>query len=530
MNYTMKKGIILITLSLLWLGAEAQNMPKLRRIEGQGNDGLVLDLVQGMHDSILNSPNHKYAHPVYEFNKGPVKIDVFNPALTPGGNYCIYFSDVNPSVAKWTLVHYGNPNDTIYGDSTVSAAYTQIIPQWGMSVFAGPVNQPGNSTANNNGFLEATMTFSNSNHWLTGITDVNNNSSLDWIKAGIGIDSAGYYETILNGTWAPYRLVAAYYLGDTIYTGPTPGWNQFQSLALMSRLSGVDVIITSNQSKWTRCPVIEAGWGDTIQYVRQLDLRADASVDKNGQPGDGIVTNNPNDADFISATGMGWFPGYAINVETGERLNIAFAEEGAGGDMIWNPSSGLTGFGGKHYIYVFGNNDPSTPYPFDNGALGRSLLTPASLSPYSGPSTADKRRFYQNAMWVNAPLLVQGHQLLSSDVTIRLRVTKPYAKYTTTGINNGNPMYTFNSITLLGAEEEKEDASLTLYPNPAENEINIEGLNGNIQYTIIDMLGRTVSTGISEDHKINTEQLSKGVYVIRVANERSIHTLKFTRK
>ncbi len=76
---------------------------------------------------------------------------------------------------------------------------------------------------------------------------------------------------------------------------------------------------------------------------------------------------------------MGWFPGYAINVETGERLNMAFGEDSwlvqdNGRDMLWNPDSIITRpngsnsngagvrfgeesvFGGKHYIYVFGHN------------------------------------------------------------------------------------------------------------------------------------------------------------------------------
>ena len=73
---------------------------------------------------------------------------------------------------------------------------------------------------------------------------------------------------------------------------------------------------------------------------------------------------------------MGWFPGYAINLESGERLNIIFSEDSwlsgeNGRDMLWNPTSNIvteqfpfynssTGefsggsylLGGKHFIYV----------------------------------------------------------------------------------------------------------------------------------------------------------------------------------
>ena len=75
---------------------------------------------------------------------------------------------------------------------------------------------------------------------------------------------------------------------------------------------------------------------------------------------------------------MGWFPGYAVDVETGERLNLFFGENtvyrdfvaealGLGTeahDMVWNPgaqivlpTTGIPGplelyVGGQHYIYV----------------------------------------------------------------------------------------------------------------------------------------------------------------------------------
>ena len=66
-----------------------------------------------------------------------------------------------------------------------------------------------------------------------------------------------------------------------------------------------------------------------------------------------------------TAFGMGWFPGYAINLETGERLNIMFGEDSYlasdnGRNMLFDPSPRTVGpfpaneivFGGKHYVYV----------------------------------------------------------------------------------------------------------------------------------------------------------------------------------
>ncbi|MFM7912266.1 MAG: hypothetical protein ACKO9W_08775, partial [Bacteroidota bacterium] len=124
-------------------------------------------------------------------------------------------------------------------------------------------------------------------------------------------------------------------------------------------MASVDVVITPDKSKWTRACVIET-CDDSLQAQgRQLRnrIRVAPSVDKDGNP-DGDQRN-----------GLSWFPGYAINLETGERLNICFGEDSryaniAGhphGDMRWNPTDSFFSvngnnfrvpMGGRHFIYV----------------------------------------------------------------------------------------------------------------------------------------------------------------------------------
>jgi hypothetical protein len=70
------------------------------------------------------------------------------------------------------------------------------------------------------------------------------------------------------------------------------------------------------------------------------------SVGKDGKPDNSKDGFGPNGDE-----GMGWFPGYAINIETGERLNIMFSENSDmtlnsrfgslinGADMLFNPTS-----------------------------------------------------------------------------------------------------------------------------------------------------------------------------------------------
>ena len=166
--------------------------------------------------------------------------------------------------------------------------------------------------------------------------------------------------------------------------------------------------------------------------------------------------------------------GYAIDIETGERLNIIFSEDSwqtseNGRDMKWNPTGRLitdefpqyqlgTGnsfdggnylLGGKHFIYVvkgeswvkgtedyindLSNCDFSPNY--DESAWIYSKLKDGSLT--------GKWSVFKNVTWVGAPLLAPGRivneengetfesKYLSNKATIKLRVSKPYKQYET---------------------------------------------------------------------------------------------------
>ena len=125
----------------------------------------------------------------------------------------------------------------------------------------------------------------------------------------------------------------------------------------------------NDKTKWTRCPVIEECNDINLSEGRALrfSLRNHRSVNIDGDTG--VVSSvESKNSDLISPTGMGWFPGYALNLETGERLNIMFGENSwlvadNGRDMLWNPTSriydeaGIPVFGGEHYVYIMGHKN-----------------------------------------------------------------------------------------------------------------------------------------------------------------------------
>jgi hypothetical protein len=361
------------------------------------------------------------------------------------------------------------------------------------------------------------------------------------------LDPNENFENMLGGTWAPYRLCsyAPMATQTTICYSSGPAWRPSpvsSSVAnKIENLANVDVVFTSDQSKWTRCPVIETGSNDMLNEggVLPFMLRAGLSVDKQGRN----ITNggvsdptNPDAADYIGATGMGWFPGYAINLETGERLNMAFGENSAyvsehGRDMLWNPTENSTApfagdlWGGLHYVYVFGHNgdalftsgvltgELSDVPMYDAGKMMHTIFTSSS-------ATAEMRAVYSDAMWTTIPVLQPGHSLFECDVTVKLRVQKPYAKYMTDSVplNRNFPLYGFR-IDKNDLGFNVYDGAVNVYPNPFSEEcvLQFDNTDNHVaRVELFDIQGRLVRTyeNITGDRVIiSGAGLYSGVYV-----------------
>lgn len=515
---------------------------KLTRIEGQGNGGLVLEFTKATIDEILL--NNRSLHPTYKHKRGPVDVTVIDPvALPTEAQFTIQFTGVD-SISGWKCFIQGD-TDTVYSSTTIKVGTEQVIPEWGISIEAKQSRVPGNSLELKNGFITASKSFSDtSKKWLSGIADMDADPRLDWIRSGenttdySGIDNGEYYENILGRTWAPYRL------GGINYGGPA--W-QASNVNKMENLASVNLIITSDKAKWTRSPVIELQEDSMLAVgkAKKMSLRKSPSVNKDGLS-DG------------TGSGMGWFPGYAINLETGERLNIVFGEDSYltsenGADMLWNPTSntkntnGDVVMAGRHYIYIMGHNGdalyPATdPYlantlkdvpRYDEGKMIHDGLTVFNLTNTVGY----KRNIYKDAMWVGLPLLDSGHNLLSSDVTIKLRVAKPYSSYNTSAspLNNNFPMYNFDAsdISVSVKADALKNRSFA-YPNPfSEKTIIIFSRKNNepVNLNVFDMTGKLVKNlqNVKGDYIIlERGDLKNGLYLYQLEdkNGNSLHTGK----
>jgi hypothetical protein len=474
------------------LSAQYGDGPRLTRVEGQGNGGRDISLESESILDILASSEGRFNEVTYESGRGPVDIKVIDPKNLPNADFVFKMHDTitlgDLSDAYWSLECIGDGCPTIQGNLDniffaskpigLSNGNEQLIPEWGLSVSLEQTIDPGDEDEGN-GLISSRISYSGTNFWLTGIPDVDGPTSLNWIRSGavVGTDYDGdvdqVYETVLTGTWAPWKLASN---EDSVMS---PTWDRFKVLNDLENLASVDVQITPDKSKWTRCPVLETGdeFVPRIGNAERFNLRMSPSVDKDGNP------------DNSGTTGMSWFPGFAINVETGERLNMAFGEnswlqQSNGADMVWNPTSQLFGaggpalpiFGGGHYIYVFGHSgdDPDNDVPaYDEGAFLYSNLSENNFQP--GP--LPKRNVYKDAMWVGMPLLAQNGTLLENTVNFSIRVTKPYRQDYAPGWtanlpeNDNLPMYTFSTGDFATVREDittAEDALdlIRAVPNP----------------------------------------------------------------
>ncbi|NLA24992.1 MAG: T9SS C-terminal target domain-containing protein, partial [Bacteroidales bacterium] len=185
--------------------------------------------------------------------------------------------------------------------------------------------------------------------------------------------------------------------------------------------------------------------------------------------------------------GLSWFPGYAIDVRTGERLNIMFGEDSwltgdNGKDMMWNPTGTLystTGpvFGGKHYIWIMGHNQNIINPRFQTVPYDSCAFIHEKLMEYDVSGTLNSvRAAWIGAMWTAIPLHNPSFDFLSTDVKIRLRVATPlhqargpHAKEDP--INDNLPMYTFNTYDVKSIKNDHEKAVsaldlINVVPNP----------------------------------------------------------------
>ncbi|MDD4216224.1 MAG: hypothetical protein PHZ24_02645 [Bacteroidales bacterium] len=511
--------------------------PQITMTEGHGNANCIIELSNESLLEIMSGYPWKIDNRTYKSGKGPITVKIIDPLNVPDDLYTVKFDST--AVTRLSNGFLGHKNGyslsngvdftpfnyTIVnskGDEIESEVfiqynddYEQLFLDWGFSILVKQVNYAAYTDKNDhqNGFLAAELIFAYPEKpWLNFIADQDYHNAYNWIRVGTQYidntinpcqdvsfndytfsgnqfyDKNEYFEKVIGGTWAPFMFTS-----DKKYGLSNPKIRPTLQPYLQP-ISSVDLIITSDKSKWTRSCVVEMhenAWQTdecglevpvvptqnylSIGNAHKFSLRKSPSIDKEGN------------VDNSGTYGMGWFPGYAIDQRTGRRLNIIYGEDSwlaseNGKDMMWNPTSGIEVgnvilFGGKHYIYIIGDNQSFSNPTHNAPHYDSCQWIYNNLLDYEETGTITSlQRAWASAMWCAIPLQNPEFDFLACDVRIKLRVATPYHKgmegFTVENPENDNfPVFKFSTHGLQ-AETSNSDVltkaleKINIVPNP----------------------------------------------------------------
>lgn len=481
---------------------------QITRISGSGNPHINLALDSSMYDNIF--AGDPVTQLKYLPGYGPVIIRVKDPdklvknkyRIEVKGNFdqsrniCRFDSD-----ATWKITDV-TKGQVLADDIPLNIPGEIHFEQHGFSVLMHQFPEPGENYNFYNGGISATMEYKDSSQqkWFEGIS-INSRSSLKdrnfAIIAPHATDTKNRLCALGDGYFFPLRSARfmpdknfEFYVSPSAFTLQSVAANQANNNIRIRDLNNVDIIFTSDKSKWSKCIVVEttspfytdAGL-TTIGDAKHFEVRRSPSIDQNGNP--------LNDNTF----GFSYFPGYAVDVETGKRLNIFFGEasvfHGANisllqgdpnicSDMIFNPSAQIYAdavsvplkyvVGGHHYIYV-------TRQDYDGCRnIGQLLRNGASILQRIKPMAA--------ITWTAIPVLNKNSQLLClanglipNDLIVKLRVDNPYGQSIVFSLDRErdcitdgqNPVYEFEFMEVNNFVDNHPITVLSkvsLHPNP----------------------------------------------------------------
>jgi hypothetical protein len=568
---------------------------EITRIQGQGVGNNFVDLKPESRDAALE-PGFN-GELTYRAGRGPISVTIFNPFEIKDGDYELNFVDSDNTDdtidddAHWELTEVATGN-TIASERTIAEINEQLIVDYGFSITIFQTGETGNYTPHleapnlfpvtpgeANGGIGAEIEYADQDaQWLLGFPD-QDFGIFHYVKTRAfeddeRLDPNQGLSTLGDGWFVPYaladwrinnteRMISPAWTGKSIgnfvnqsvvgsATSLTSPTGRFRKL---NDLRNVDIVLTNDKSKWSRCVVVESAsgyWtaseyqpkdstlsteGDGNKVREMFDVRYGLSVGKDDNDGDGLPDpDGAVDQNGDPLRGMGWFPGYAIDVETGERLNIFFGENSCyksslnsrftGRDMLWNPTDQILRgnqysdyfdlvLGGQHWVYVM-----NTPY--DSCEALRLRLTPE----YHSNSITAKVSELRNVSWAGMVQLANGFEMLPlrdglipNDAVIKLRVDNPYQTTydAATDDNTAHPKYLLRiegreSLALEGIQIDNALDSVKVVPNPYYGFSQYETSQFTNTVKITNLPGQCVVTIYSLDGKFIRQYQRNEVY------------------
>ncbi len=542
------------------------------RLDGIGAGGNFLDVSDETREAMR--ANETEGRITYAPGGAPISVKVYNPLDVLDGEFELTFEDDNGGVlddASWRLKKVGD-NFEVLSAETIERLNEQAIAEFGFSISIGQTDDAGDKTSDSNGAIGFDFIYADVNKpdWLSAVPSVG--APLNYVGGGSTVttfDPERGLTDIASGMFYPYRmldfglitpLVSPAWMNGT--NGNANAQNQLQSLP------NIDIVMTSDTEKWSRCVIVESA---SKFYYEDLGLPTEGGVENfvpRNAPSVKSTGGDFPDVDNTGTTGMGWFPGYAVNLETGKRLNIFFGENSTyscdvvpalcdngtlsseqltGRDMMWNPTSDiiLSSIIGGNSIYTFNGGNQHFIYVSDTEYDECKEI----YEDLSSTSSFDRLNSIKTIKWAGFPLLAEGTSLLSygeglipNDVTIKLRVDNPYQEYVGTGENEGLNKYLFSfegveaNLADEAAEIETQLDAINVVPNPYygysayevsqfSNTVKITNLPAKSEITIFTIDGKFV-----RQYVLNEEREAKEAVYATVLRDQIVPALEWDLK
>lgn len=524
----------------------------ITQIAGVGNGGNNVELTAATTTDILN--NDSVGVLTYQAGQAPVTVKVIDPKMVTGGDYrlevvekefegtidTIAFIDatnyiIDSTFVEWFLTEssqriaqstyvqrsvrgsFGNRNEF---RPTPLSGIERPVPSHGISITVKNPKAAGDTSELEPVIASEVVYDDPLNSWLAGNPDNDGLDIWNWLLAGTeetdrGVGNANdalkgariydpeenYENLISGGTWAPFCLARSFQNGDQngnispgVDIGPA---NNARTLNLDSALSlneipDVDIVMTADPTQWSRCVVIETASDRQLSSgAYPMSARWSLPINQAGS------TERDPSADINAEQGLSYFPGYAIDVNTGRRLNIFFGENSwdrvnNGDDLVWNPTSSFgpngQAAGGRHFVYVtdmtydgcasiyedLKNGEAANYYSQTGIGPSGSQLWMDPNNTYPGDTINDMRQVYKHVAWVGTPMLNANFNFtdptqIPTTARIRLRVNQPFRSR---GGTTDYPIFTFSTgdiAAVTGAREVAETSlmdDVRIVPNP----------------------------------------------------------------
>ena len=564
------------------INASYGDRPEITRIDGKGNGGgLFLNLKDQEQAETDLLANGCLGRLTYAQGGGPIDIKIVDPLRVPPGKFELYISDENytwtrdpatnvvsppnplPTVTAlgdslfWVLKEVSNPAASWSSWQPLTVNYEQYIPELGLSLIVQDIPTPGTNGVS--GYIGSSVTYKDTTAkpWFVGVQD--GNGPDDMIKTGNAQDDQSLdpdqdYSKV-EGGWHPVLLADCKYRANEFYitTSEMSGtgensyctlWRPSNRSKILTAVNNVNIVITPDKSKWSRCIVTE-----TANQYHRVELGLTIPSGHRGMEWKRNQPSRDKDGNIeAGSTGMSWFPGYAYDVETGCRVNVFFGENSfydgsffseamfpgssTGNDMLFNPTDRFRAepqngfpisgdaniflssvYGGQHAIYVSNTpydecaaivNTYNIPLPGGLNLLkAYNVLKNRILSWATFAYLEEGTSFVDN----NGNAKIGGH-IPPGEVTFKLRVATPYEVYDATAENAKYPKYEFDLTEFAPSKQDAASAESALdmigvVPNPyyayseyerteTQNVVKITNLPATCEVRIYGLDGRLI--------------------------------------